>query len=154
MNRAFQAIGISATSVAPALRFGAALSFLLALFLSFNVPQAEASSTVRLKLITLHCHATEDSTGPDEAYLLVNGRRVLGPRSINDGQSVDLRGLSPIWVNTYARLDLYDQDAGWFDSDDHLGEASVYASMVGKGTQLAKFTKDGANYTLFYEVIW
>ena len=130
------------------------LTLALAFSMMFQATQADAqTATVRLKLISLVCHDTEDWTGADEAYLLVKGRRIWGPQSMNDNDAADLRGVFPVSFTSSARIDLYDQDAGWFDNDDHLGTAYAYASQVGTGEKQVSFTKSGASYTLFFEVI-
>lgn len=107
----------------------------------------------QLRLISLVCHGTEDWTGADETYLLIAGRRVWGPESMNDSDVEDLTRVSPIRFRRKARIDLYDQDAGWVDDDDHLGRTYAYATDAGKGEQEHDFKGDGAHYTLTYEVI-
>ncbi|MBE9591881.1 MAG: hypothetical protein IMF19_00225, partial [Proteobacteria bacterium] len=74
-----------------------------------------------LELISLVCKATEDWTGADETYLLLNGRRVWGPNSMNDNDVEDLSRMPKASFHSKVRVDLYDQDSGWFDDDDHLG---------------------------------
>jgi len=101
-----------------------------------------------LKLKYLNCKKTEDLTGPDEIYILVNGERVWGPQSVNDGEQPSInvvRGFSGRRV----KVELYDQDAGGADDDDHLG--TVYASSK-PGDFEMKFTGDGANYSLHANV--
>jgi hypothetical protein len=72
---------------------------------------------------------------------------------MNDGDVADLSGLNPILFTRKCRIDLYDQDAGWIDDDDHLGTTYARANMAGKGEQEFDFTGDGAHYTLIYEVL-
>ena len=48
---------------------------------------------------------------------------------------------------------LHDRDTGVFDKDDHLGTVTASKAQAGKGEQQGKFTRDGANYTLYYEVV-
>jgi hypothetical protein len=105
----------------------------------------------KLKLKSLYCETTEDSGGPDEAYLIVNGQQVWGTQSINDreGRPVD----KEVDFTTSAEIKLYDEDTAVFDKDDHLGTVTAGSDLVGKGEQQGKFTGDGANYTLYYEVI-
>jgi hypothetical protein len=107
----------------------------------------------RLRLIGLACERTEDWTGPDEAYLKVNDRRVWGPVDVNNGQFIDLRTVGEIPFRERARVDLYDQDAGWLDRDDHLGATYARASDQGRGEREHRFAADGASYTLTYEVV-
>ena len=103
-----------------------------------------------VRLIALDCHRTEDWFGPDEAYLNVNGRRVWGPVSLNNGQSADLTRLRPIAFRRRARIDLYDEDNGGWDPDDHLGTGYAWAGTPGE--QSLQFRGHGAAYTLTFEV--
>lgn len=107
----------------------------------------------QLRLISLHCRKTEDWSGPDEAYLLVKGRRHWGPQSMNDGDAADLSATRPVGFQAKARIDLYDEDAGWPDDDDHLGRTYAREAQAGKGDVEHRFTGDGADYLLTYEVL-
>lgn len=105
----------------------------------------------RLKLISLHCTTTEDSTGADEPYLLVNGNRVWGSSSLNDGETADLSQVPLISFNGTASIKLFDDDSP--DGDDNLGTHTANESQAGRGTQTGTFTQDDADYTLTYEVL-
>ena len=102
--------------------------------------------------ISLQCLITEDNLGPDEAYLTFAGRRLFGPESMNDNDLRDLQSLvRPIRFRRAIRVELYDQDAGWFDDDDFLGRLEVKADQE-KGEHVHDFKGDGANYVFTYEV--
>lgn len=111
----------------------------------------------KLKLISLVCEATEDYSGNDEIYLLVKGRRVWGVSDMDTSppskKTKDLSGVALIDFTDNARLDLYDEDTGWLDDDDHLGTNYVYASEAGQGSKERAFTDEGASYRLTYEVL-
>ena len=108
-----------------------------------------------LYLVRLACSKTEDLLGADEAYLTVNGITRWGIVSVNDGDTVDLEATTePVRFRTSVRLELWDNDTGIFDSDDHLGEIIV---APGEGypfdqEQIGKFSDDGASYDLTYVV--
>jgi len=105
-----------------------------------------------LRPISLQCRVTEDNLGPDEAYMTFNGRRLFGPESMNDNDVRDLQNLvRPIRFRRAMRVELYDQDAGWFDDDDLLGRLDVPADHE-KGEHVHSFRGDGANYDFTYEV--
>ncbi len=106
-----------------------------------------------LRLISLYCDRTEDNAGPDEAYLLVNGRQVGGVNSINDKESRDLTYIPPIPFSSTAEIRLFDEDTGVFDRDDALGTLTASSDQSGQGEQRGNFTEDGANYTLTWEVL-
>ena len=59
----------------------------------------------------------------------------------------------PLRSKEKARIDLYDADAGWLDDDDHLGRTYARKSQPGKGAIEHRFTGDGADYLLTYEVL-
>jgi len=108
----------------------------------------------KLRLISLVCSETEDNTGADEPYLLVDGNEVWGPQSMNDNDREDLRGIEPISFTGSINIKLYDEDVGgWFDDNDLLGSKDVSADLAGAGAKPYEFTKDGGNYTLFCEVL-
>ena len=103
--------------------------------------------TLRIK--SLLCQVTEDA-GTDEAYLVANGCQIWGIKSMSAGQGRKV-GVQ-INFTSFVDLKLFDQD-GPFDPDDYLGTIFVFNSLQGKGEQSNKFTSDGANYTLYYDVV-
>jgi hypothetical protein len=105
-----------------------------------------------LQLQSIHCHATEDWTGPDEPYLLIGGRKVWGSQSLNDEEQEPLTQVPAVPFNTSLRLSLYDQDSGWWDDDDYLGSWVVWAGELTQGEKEARFNGDGADYSIFYVV--
>jgi hypothetical protein len=114
---------------------------------------AELIEMAKLRLISLYCEKTEDTTGADEAYLVVNGRQVGGVNSINDREARDLTYIDPIAFTSSAKIRLYDQDTGVFDKDDFLGELTATAAQTGQGEQRGRLRRDGADYTLTWEVL-
>jgi hypothetical protein len=104
----------------------------------------------KLKINTLYCHTTEDSSGADEAYLVVDGQQIWGDQSINDDQSRTVN--REVDFTTSVEIKLFDRDTGVWDKDDYLGTITVDHTLAGQGEQQGKFTEDGAHYTLYYEV--
>jgi len=102
-----------------------------------------------LKLKTLFCQVPEDN-GTDEAYLIVDGLKVWGQKSMSAGQG-KVVNYQKNFANSI-EIKLFDQD-GPFDNDDYLGTVTVTKASKGKGEQIGKFTGDGANYSLHYEVV-
>lgn len=107
----------------------------------------------QLRLISLYCEKTEDNTGADEAYLVVDGRQVGGVNSINDREGRDLTYINPIPFSSSTEIRLYDKDTGVFDKDDFLGSLMATVEQAGLGEQRGKFNKDDADYTLTWEVL-
>lgn len=106
----------------------------------------------QLKLISIYCRETEDWTGADEALIKVNGNDTWRG-SLNDRQSKSLSSLPLIPFSSTARIELFDEDAGGPDNADFLGSVDVQAFEAGQGEKYPKFTEDGANYTITYEVV-
>jgi hypothetical protein len=102
--------------------------------------------TLRLK--NLLCQVTEDN-GADEPYLVVNGQTIWGPTSINAGGTKSVNRQF-YFVNS-AEIKLFEEDA--IDANDYLGMVTATSAMKGQGEKQGKFTGDGANYTLYYDVI-
>jgi hypothetical protein len=98
-----------------------------------------------ITLTSLHCGTTEDWSGADEPYLVLDGQVVWGPGSLNDGQTAYFN-VSRVFASSVT-IDLYDDDSP--DADDSLGRVIV-GSQVGQGS--ARFTLDDVDYTLTYHV--
>jgi len=103
--------------------------------------------TLRIK--TLLCQVAEDAQ-TDEAYLVADGLKIWGPKDMSTGKGRRIN--AQINFTNFVDLKLFDQD-GPFDSDDYLGTIFVFSSLQGKGEQSNQFTKDEANYTLYYDVV-
>lgn len=115
---------------------------------SSSTAVATVAAKHEVKLVRLVCQQTEDSTGADEAYLNYNGHRVWGIVKINDGQARTLGIIRPL--SGQATVSLFDEDSP--DADDWLGDVVIRAGEVNQGLRFQKFTRDGANYTLYYRV--
>jgi hypothetical protein len=111
---------------------------LIAAALAAPVSAAAAPATpppAGLAITHIHCIETEDITGADDAYLKVPGGPVLwGPKSLNDGESADLR----VTVHTGQAIELWDDDVP--DADDLLGTNTI------GGPGIYKYNQDGADY--------
>jgi hypothetical protein len=104
----------------------------------------------KLNLIKIKCHTTEDWSGADEVRLKLNNTEVWRS-DMNDNDELDLGIIRHF--NYSMQVDLYDEDTGWFDDDDHFGSHSVYANEAGSGQKKMTFKADGAHYTIWYKVI-
>lgn len=99
---------------------------------------------------TLKCNVTEDWTGPDEPYLMMNGQVIWDHtrEGLNDGEAAHV-GVK-VQLNGIATVSLFDQDSP--DPDDFLGSIAVFPAE--KGPPITKkFLADGADYSLSYQVI-
>jgi hypothetical protein len=107
---------------------------------------------MNLRLISLFCSKTEDNTGADEPYLLVNGNKVWGSEApgLNDMETADLSAVPVMEFGTRARIELLDDDSP--DDDDLLGRLYVGKMQRGQGELEYKFVEDDADYTLTYQV--
>ena len=105
-----------------------------------------------LKLTTLECKVTEDYTGADDAYLRVNGKKVWGPKKMNNNDTKEVN--LDFKFTTNISVTLYDEDAGGpIDPDDNLGTVVARADQAGTGEQQGAFTQSCALYVLYYEVV-
>ena len=118
---------------------------------SASVTFAHHDGWHQLQLISLQCITTEDLTGADEAYLTIGGVRVWGG-DLNDMQTANLQAVPAYWFTEQVNVELFDGDTGWFDDDDFLGRATLYATDVGTGDRTVYFTEDDAVYILTYRV--
>ena len=128
------------------------LSFL---FLSSFSGAPENPASCKLRLLSITCIKAEDFFG-DEAYIVVGGSRLRTMyMSSEDEESLNSVNLIEFYDSIVIRL--YDEDDGPndpFDSDDFLGEWTVYCEESRKGTKTAIFGSEraAAFYKLSYEV--
>lgn len=104
----------------------------------------------KLTLETLKCYETEDWTGADECRLeiFVDGvPQYPLKKSLNDGQKWYLNK-SYVFKNQ-VEVKLWDED--FPDSDDFLGKVTIDTNLQSHAT--ASFTRDDANYKLWYTVV-
>jgi hypothetical protein len=98
-----------------------------------------------LTLISLKC-VKQQEIGNDEAYIVVNGTKVWGPKDMDAGQT------RPINVDRLfryrAEIKLYDKDG--LDPDDFLGKHEVTEAEVGE--RELTFDESGAIYKLWVAV--
>ncbi|MBL8085016.1 MAG: hypothetical protein JNN26_20510 [Candidatus Obscuribacter sp.] len=105
-----------------------------------------------LKLISLFCKDQEDDTGPDEPYLIIDGKKIdCSPMSEGDTRNLSQVGVFPFDGNIVVRL--WDED--WPDSDDDLGTYTIKApEQLDPERELeAQFKRDDAEYYLRYKVL-
>lgn len=115
----------------------------------------------RLRLIQIKCLQTEDATGPDEPYLIVNGSEVWRSPSLNNGGAATLLGIAPIPFFGTAAVQLFDEDIGLpWDPDDSLGLLQVSDTLMAAGPQIGRFLPLGPvlpgsffHYELSYQVL-
>lgn len=129
-----------------------ALIAMLGLTTAANAAPAQrvnAQGTYTIVLDYLLCYETED-WGADEAYIKLNGSKVWGPRSINNGQKIDVN-ISRTFSGS-VNINLFDED--WPDADDQIANTNtVYEGAAGQGQLSMPFlTENGPRYELFYHV--
>ena len=97
------------------------------------------------RLLRITCHEQEDLTGDDDAYIVVNGKRVWGPKSMDTGQTREIQ--RDVQFSHRAKVVLYEQD-DW-DDDDYLGAHTLTRADIGRGEQEIAFAEDDASYTIW-----
>lgn len=105
----------------------------------------------KLRLQSIVCHRPDDFPGVDEAYILVNGKKVWAHTMPRDAVE-DLTAVGDIAFSAKARIDLYDLDepAG---ADDHLGTIYAPRTIAGTGEHEYEFQTLKGDYHLTYEVV-
>ncbi len=104
----------------------------------------------RLELVKLHCSRKQDTVGPDEPKIIVDGRTLYGPGDLGKGETVYLTGRSALFTGS-AQVDLKEVDQS---QDDDLGSASISgASDAGQGDLKREFHRTNSDYELTYRVV-
>ncbi len=100
----------------------------------------------KIVLKSLTCHEQEDFTGDDDIQIFVNSGSVWRG-AMDTGQTRNLGNLE-VEFSGSTSINLLEMDV---EGDDNLG--SVTASEANAGSdRTARFTQDGANYSLVYRV--
>ncbi|GAA0584897.1 hypothetical protein HPO96_10105 [Kribbella sandramycini] len=116
---AVAALGISAVGVTPV------------------VAQATADGTQALKITRIKCHETEDNTGADDIYLMVDGSVIMNSIQFTNGDDKDIPDI-PIEAGKVLTV----MESDWPDANDNLGAKRI------NGPGNYEFTDDGAHYTV------
>lgn len=101
-----------------------------------------------LILIRLDCKSQEDWTFDDSIRIEVNGQAAWSG-SMDEGQQKSL-GNKAVLFQDSAKIQLFEED--WPDGDDDLGTYTVDEQGTVAAARSARFTGDGADYTLWYSV--
>lgn len=113
----------------------------------------EANKTYRLNLHSLKCYAREDITEKDEIYILVDNRRVIQGKRMDNGSLLDLNNLSSISFKNSIEIEVYDDDTGDFiGGDDKLLSLTVTNREAGRGKKQRDGRHYSAHYRLYYSV--
>ncbi len=113
------ALGITSVAVAPVMA------------------QAAPDGTQALKITRIKCHATEDNTGADDIYLVVDGTVIMNSIQFTAGDDKDIADI-PIEAGKVLTV----MEGDWPDDDDNLGAKRI------NGAGNYEFTDDGAHYTV------
>lgn len=117
--------------------------------LTVSLVKTEATNQITVK--KLHCSTTEDDAGADESRLKLTLDNVLVAelsRDLNDGDDFIINSTYNFTNGGF--FNLYDNDAGsWYDSHDFLGKVTINTDV---GDHEGRFTRDGADYTVYYTI--
>lgn len=102
----------------------------------------------RIQLKFMTCNDTNEFPR-DEIYLKQDGRQVYKKDGVSVGETLNINRIFTM-SGSSDTLSLFEDDTF---KDDFLGSRTVYASEAGFGEQTASFTRNGANYSLVYEVL-
>jgi len=128
---------------------------------------AHAAPPFRFVPVELICYTTEDFHGADGAYIRADAR-VYWPHNgvvyMNAGSIHQFAASYALGFHTDIKLDLYDQDRGIWDDDDHLGTIWISSADADSAPgpndnpdtpqrEIMKlFLSDDVFYALFYFV--
>ena len=108
----------------------------------------------RLELHHVHCDKLQDTVGPDELRVIVDGIVLFGGNAggrIHKDVVLYLTGRSALFTDD-ASVQLVEVDAG--SNDDDLGTTTIDGSTdVSRGVLHREFTRNHAEYRLAYEVV-
>ncbi|MFQ5462503.1 MAG: carboxypeptidase regulatory-like domain-containing protein [Phycisphaerae bacterium] len=104
-----------------------------------------------LTIKKIKCIEQEDWTGDDDIKIVVHAatRREVWRGAMDTGQMRNLGNLEAEFTGS-ARIQLLEVD--WPDGDDNLGSVTVNESAAAAVDYEARFTRDDANYTVWYRV--
>jgi hypothetical protein len=102
-----------------------------------------------LHLAELKCIQADD-LGGDEAYLVVGGRKVWGPVSIDDGDTRPV-GVDVEFLSAALQVHAYDEEGRFFE-DDLVGSALIGRADRFEGPKRIELAGGSARYELRYEV--
>ncbi len=112
------------------------------------------TTNYRLELDHVHCDKLQDTIGPDELQVIVDGTVIFGGNAggrIGKGDVVYLTGRTALFAST-VQVQLVEVDAG--SNNEDLGSIAVDGPTdLGQGLQHREFTRNHAGYRLAYEVV-
>lgn len=98
---------------------------------------AHSDNVQAFRITHIKCHAQEDNTGADDAYLVVDGTTIWGPTQMTNGDGKDIQDV-PVEQGKVLTL----MEGDWPDDDDNLGAQRI----TGPGNY--EFRDDGAHYVV------
>lgn len=108
----------------------------------------------RLELAHVHCDKLQDTAGPDELQVIVNGTVLFGGNAggrIGKDGIVYLTGRSALFTDDVP-VQLVEIDSG--SNPDDLGTITIDGSTdLNRGVLHREFTRTHAEYRLAYEVV-
>lgn len=108
----------------------------------------------RLELDHVHCDKLQDTVGPDELQVIVDGNVLFGGNGggrIEKGERLPLTGHSQLFTDD-ASVQLVEVDAG-SNNDDLSTYRVVGATDVNRGVLHRAYTRNHAEYRLAYRVV-
>ena len=110
-----------------------------------------------MRLVRLVCNNPEDSTGDDDVYILVNGKRVWGPKEM-DSSPAEKKTKSINYSRDFGsiaefRVKLFEEDRFSPGGDDDLGTFRIHPIPTDP-EQTHRFKGEDHGFKWDYELIW
>jgi hypothetical protein len=110
-----------------------------------------------MRLLRLVCNNPEDSTGDDQVYLHVNGKRVWGPKRMNsspaDKRSKEINYSEDFGERIEMIVKLYEEDSSSPGRDDPLGEFTIRPTPT-VPSRVHRFKGSEYGFAWEYELYW
>jgi len=111
-----------------------------------------------MRLIRLVCNDPEDSTGDDDVYIFVNGRKVWGPKPMDsspaDKKTKPINYSKDFGTRDKFKVELWEEDKYTpFDDDDLLGHFDILPTPTSP-EQVHRFKGSKRGFKWDYQLYW
>jgi hypothetical protein len=115
-------------------------------------PHASAATSYTLTIVSIECITKQDSgaNGKDEPKIKVDLVKVYKGDGFANGTSKSVNEART--MGTSAVIDLWEVDTSFWDSDDFMGQVTVFSTKAGLGNQIAVFAGSGGLYEITYKI--
>ena len=110
-----------------------------------------------MRLLRLVCNNPEDSTGDDDIYIYVNGKKVWGPEEMDSSpaskKSRSINYSKDFGTHAKFRVELLEEDAYSPGGDDNLGHFDILPTPTSPD-QVHRFKGSSHGFSWDYQLYW